>query len=119
MENRALPRLPRQAADRRIALQVGERQFVTTREALVAESGFFASLLSGRWVNAQETHDTPWSNGIRFRESLVFDMALPNQRRFEGCVHSISSRVLVYHEVRDYSTPETMNPPTMPRLSEK
>jgi hypothetical protein len=54
MDNQALPRLPPQAADRRITLQVGERQFVTAREALVAESGFFASLLSGRWDNAQE-----------------------------------------------------------------
>lgn len=36
-------------ADKRVALQVGERRFVTNRETLVRESGFFASLLSGRW----------------------------------------------------------------------
>ena len=41
------------ATDRQIALQVGERRFVTTRETL-EESDFFASLLSGRWSNAQE-----------------------------------------------------------------
>lgn len=40
--------------DRRITLQVGESRFVTTRETLVEESGFFASLLSGRWNEAQE-----------------------------------------------------------------
>ena len=45
---------PIPAADIKITLQVGERHFVTTRETLVAESGFFASLLSGRWDNAQE-----------------------------------------------------------------
>ncbi|KAF2191928.1 hypothetical protein K469DRAFT_718990 [Zopfia rhizophila CBS 207.26] len=44
---------PRPSTDRRITLQVGERRFVTTRETL-EESGFFASLLSGRWDNAQE-----------------------------------------------------------------
>ncbi len=45
---------PAPAADSQITLQVGERHFVTTRETLVAESRFFASLLSGRWDNAQE-----------------------------------------------------------------
>jgi hypothetical protein len=48
------PNLPLRAADRQITLQVGERRFTTTRETLVAESSFFASLLSGRWDNAQE-----------------------------------------------------------------
>ena len=38
----------------KITLQVGERCFITTHETLVAESGFFASLLSGRWDNAAE-----------------------------------------------------------------
>lgn len=37
-----------------ITLQVGERPFVTTRETLVGESDFFASLLSGGLDNAQE-----------------------------------------------------------------
>ena len=37
----------------RISLHVGEHRFITTRETLVGESGFFASLLSGRWDNAQ------------------------------------------------------------------
>ncbi|KAK4973185.1 hypothetical protein LTR28_011947 [Elasticomyces elasticus] len=40
------------AAARQITLQVGQQQFVTTRETLAAESSFFASLLSGRWDNA-------------------------------------------------------------------
>lgn len=43
--------LPR--AGRQITLQVGERQFITTRQTLVGESDFFASLLSERWDNAQ------------------------------------------------------------------
>lgn len=34
---------------RHVTLQVGERRFITSRETLVRESGFFASLLSGRW----------------------------------------------------------------------
>jgi len=54
MDNHTSPRLLPQATDRQITLQVGERQFFTTREALIAESSFFASLLSGRWDNAQE-----------------------------------------------------------------
>jgi BTB/POZ domain-containing protein KCTD9 len=33
--------------------QVGERLFVTTRETLTRKSGFFASMLSGRWDNTQ------------------------------------------------------------------
>ena len=45
---------PTPASDRQITLQVGERRFITTRETLVGESSFFASLLSGRWDNAQE-----------------------------------------------------------------
>lgn len=36
-----------------ITLQVGEREFVSTRETLVGESDFFASLLSGRWDNSR------------------------------------------------------------------
>ncbi|KAF2273210.1 uncharacterized protein EI97DRAFT_496147 [Westerdykella ornata] len=43
---------PITTTDRRITLQVGERRFVTTLQTL-QESGFFASLLSGRWDNAQ------------------------------------------------------------------
>lgn len=39
--------------DRRVTLQIGERRFVTTLQTL-EESGFFASLLSGRWDNAEE-----------------------------------------------------------------
>jgi BTB/POZ domain-containing protein KCTD9 len=38
----------------KITLQVGEQRFVTTRETLVGESVFFASLLSGRWDNMEE-----------------------------------------------------------------
>lgn len=37
-----------------IRLQVGERHFTTAKETLTEESGFFASLLSGRWDNALE-----------------------------------------------------------------
>ena len=32
-----------------IILRIGERQFHTTRQTLVEESGFFASIFSGRW----------------------------------------------------------------------
>ena len=45
---------PAPAASKQITLQVGESRFITTRETLVDESGFFASLLSGRWDNAEE-----------------------------------------------------------------
>jgi BTB/POZ domain-containing protein KCTD9 len=48
------PTSPPHAADRQITLQVGERRFITTRETLVAESGFFAALLSGCWDDVQE-----------------------------------------------------------------
>jgi len=44
---------PVTTTDRRVTLQVGERRFVTTLQTL-EESSFFASLLSGRWENAQE-----------------------------------------------------------------
>ena len=40
------------AADVQVHLQVGERHFTTTRETLISESAFFASLLSGRWSNS-------------------------------------------------------------------
>ena len=46
--------LPAPAVDSQITLQVGEHHFIITHETLVAESHFFASLLSGRWDNAQE-----------------------------------------------------------------
>ncbi len=36
-----------------ITLQVGERRFVTRHDTLTQESGFFSSLLSGRWENAE------------------------------------------------------------------
>ncbi|PHH86473.1 hypothetical protein CDD83_10203 [Cordyceps sp. RAO-2017] len=39
------------ATDMRIILQIGERRFTTTRQTLVTESAFFASLLSDRWNN--------------------------------------------------------------------
>ncbi|KAJ9137728.1 hypothetical protein NKR23_g8963 [Pleurostoma richardsiae] len=45
---------PSLASDVRVSLQVGERRFTTTKETLVGESHFFASLLSGRWKNALE-----------------------------------------------------------------
>lgn len=45
---------PASVTGNQITLQVGERRFVTTRETLVGESAFFASLLSGRWDNAEE-----------------------------------------------------------------
>jgi len=45
---------PSLAVDIQIALQVGESRFTTTKETLVGESEFFASLLSGRWDNALE-----------------------------------------------------------------
>lgn len=45
-------RFPVRAVDAPIRLQVGERQFTTTTDTLTGESGFFASLLSGRWDNA-------------------------------------------------------------------
>jgi phytoene desaturase (3,4-didehydrolycopene-forming) len=42
------------AVDAPIRLQVGGRHFTTTKATLTEESGFFASLLSGRWDNALE-----------------------------------------------------------------
>lgn len=39
--------------ERIVTLQVGERHFTTSRETLVSESGFFASLLSGNWGSAR------------------------------------------------------------------
>ncbi|KAI9866466.1 MAG: hypothetical protein M1813_001016 [Trichoglossum hirsutum] len=48
-QNDSIPPTP----DRRITLQVGGQHFVTTRETLTHQSGFFSSLLSGRWADAQ------------------------------------------------------------------
>jgi BTB/POZ domain-containing protein KCTD9 len=45
--------LPAPAVETPITLQIGERRFVTTHDTLTQESGFFASLLSGRWDNTQ------------------------------------------------------------------
>ncbi|GAB1317180.1 BTB domain-containing protein [Madurella fahalii] len=42
------------ASDAQIRILAGGRLFVTTKETLTEESAFFASLLSGRWDNAQE-----------------------------------------------------------------
>ncbi|KAI9842362.1 MAG: hypothetical protein M1837_007282 [Sclerophora amabilis] len=36
-----------------ITIQAGERRFITTTNTLTQESGFFNSLLSGRWSSAQ------------------------------------------------------------------
>ena len=36
-----------------ITVQVGERRFVATSETLTQKSGFFSSLLSGRWNNME------------------------------------------------------------------
>lgn len=54
MSDESSTSLPLFAAEVQIALQVGERRFTTTRQTLVAESCFFASLLSERWDNAQD-----------------------------------------------------------------
>jgi BTB/POZ domain-containing protein KCTD9 len=48
------PDSPAPTTPRQITFRVGERVFITTRETLIAESDFFASLLSGRWDNAEE-----------------------------------------------------------------
>jgi hypothetical protein len=48
-QNAPIPPTP----DRRITLQVGDQHFVTTRKTLTHQSGFFTSLLSGRWADAQ------------------------------------------------------------------
>jgi BTB/POZ domain-containing protein KCTD9 len=53
-DERELRDSPAPSVDRQISLQVGERRFVTTAETLISESGFFASLLSGRWDNIQK-----------------------------------------------------------------
>jgi hypothetical protein len=42
------------AANAPICVQVGGRRFTTKKETLTEESGFFASLLSGRWDNTLE-----------------------------------------------------------------
>lgn len=52
MSNRSLFSSSPSDADR-IFLYVGERYFGTVRATLVAESGFFASLLSGLWENTE------------------------------------------------------------------
>ncbi|OCL04808.1 hypothetical protein AOQ84DRAFT_345683 [Glonium stellatum] len=41
------------AVGSKITLQVGEQTFITTATTLTEESGFFSSLLSGRWDNTQ------------------------------------------------------------------
>ncbi|KAI0156805.1 hypothetical protein GGR57DRAFT_501192 [Xylariaceae sp. FL1272] len=38
----------------KIKLQVGERQFITTKYTLVGESTYFAAMLSGRWNDADK-----------------------------------------------------------------
>ncbi|KAI1352990.1 hypothetical protein F5Y01DRAFT_303653 [Xylaria sp. FL0043] len=40
--------------DNKIKLQVGERQFITTKETLTGESTYFQALLSGRWPGPGE-----------------------------------------------------------------
>ena len=45
---------PLPAVGTKITLQIGEQLFVTTAATLTQESGFFSSLLSGRWDNTQE-----------------------------------------------------------------
>jgi len=45
---------PLPAVGTKITLEVGEQRFVTTAATLTEESGFFSSLLSGRWDNTQE-----------------------------------------------------------------
>ena len=42
------------AVDDQITLQVGERTFTTARATLVEGSGYFASLLSGRWNDGRK-----------------------------------------------------------------
>jgi hypothetical protein len=44
---------PLQAQTDKITLDVGERRFVTTTSTLIEQSGFFSSLLSGRWDNKE------------------------------------------------------------------
>lgn len=44
---------PHVRTDNIITLQVGERHFVTTSTTLAEESAYFASLLSGRWMDTQ------------------------------------------------------------------
>ena len=51
-EDEAVSPLP--AVATKITLQIGEQRFVTTAATLTQESGFFSSLLSGRWDNTQE-----------------------------------------------------------------
>ncbi|KAF7717802.1 Uncharacterized protein PECH_008441 [Penicillium ucsense] len=41
-------------ASQQVVLQVGDRRFVTSRDTLTTESGYFAALLSGRWNDARE-----------------------------------------------------------------
>ncbi|KAI0817223.1 hypothetical protein GGR55DRAFT_8152 [Xylaria sp. FL0064] len=40
--------------DNKVKLQVGERQFITTKETLTGESTYFQALLSGRWPGPGE-----------------------------------------------------------------
>ncbi|KAI0384476.1 BTB/POZ protein [Hypomontagnella monticulosa] len=58
MEDSGSPAAPSPSGNTRdndkITLQVGERQFITLRSTLVAESTYFAARLSGRWNDTGE-----------------------------------------------------------------
>src|SRR5437763_426520 len=71
-----LPDSPAPIPGEKIILQVGERRFVTTRGTLTQESGFFSSMLSGLWDNAE-------ADGSYFIDSdpLLFEHILRYLRR--------------------------------------
>ncbi|KAK5632171.1 hypothetical protein RRF57_007885 [Xylaria bambusicola] len=60
--------------DDKVKLQVGERQFITTRETLVSESAYFASLFSGRWSNQEDGDGSIFidSDPVLFAEILRY-----------------------------------------------
>ena len=99
--------LPAPPFGTQITLQVGERRFVAMRNTLTDESGFFASLLSGRWDNAQvggsyfiDADGDLFVHILRYLRRGIFPLFYDNSKGFD---HALYLALLV--EARYFQLP--------------
>ncbi|TGJ82208.1 hypothetical protein E0Z10_g6552 [Xylaria hypoxylon] len=97
--------------ENKIKVQVGEQQFITTRDTLIGESSYFAALLSGRW-NSQgndeffiDSDPTLFTEVLRYLRSgnfpLFFDPSL--------CTYDYARYTALLGEAQYFGIPKLEN----------
>jgi hypothetical protein len=102
---------PLRAGTDKIILEVGERRFVTTTTTLTEQSGFFSSLLSGRWDNEETSNSyfldldgDVFAHVLRYLRNRVFPVFYDNVKG-----HDYGLYTMVFEQARYLQIPRLEN----------